>query len=203
VILYYITGRRQFSGDDRVQRSALLAKIAEAARAGVDYIQLREKDLSSRELEKLAQEAMHIVRQNSACTKLLINSRTDMAIACGADGVHLPSGDLSPAGVKRLWRGAPPFISVACHSERDVELARIDGADLAIFAPVFEKHEAKVAGRDELHKACAPDINVLALGGVTVGNARECIAAGAAGVAGIRLFQENDVSDVVRRLRQD
>ena len=101
-LLYYITDRTQFPGDERTRRRALLDKIAEAARAGVDYIQLREKDLSACELEKLAADAMRIIHEVRAgngeqhsATRLLINSRTDVALAAGADGVHLRSDDVS------------------------------------------------------------------------------------------------------------
>ena len=90
--LYYITDRRQFAGDAHEQEQRLLAKIAECAAAGVEYIQLREKDLESRALEELALKAMAAL--GSSRTQLLINSRTDVALACGAHGVHLPANDL-------------------------------------------------------------------------------------------------------------
>ena len=92
MLLYYITDRRQFPGTPPEQRDRLLAKIAEAARAGVDLIQLRERDLSARELLQLAMEAVAAVRETRNAkreTRLLINSRLDVALACGADGVHL------------------------------------------------------------------------------------------------------------------
>src|ERR1700726_607809 len=109
--LYYITDRRAFPGDERSRCRRLLEKIGEAARAGVDYIQLREKDLSSRELESLAREAMSIVRESSQRgtenrqrrTALLLNSRTDVALAVQADGVHLRSDDISPEEVRAAW----------------------------------------------------------------------------------------------------
>ena len=93
MLLYYITDRTQFAGDESARQKALLAKVAECARAGVDYIQLREKDLSGRELEVLAREALQQVRAAGSKTRLLVNSRTDIAIACGLDGVHLRSGE--------------------------------------------------------------------------------------------------------------
>src|ERR1700731_54411 len=96
-VLYYITDRTAFPGDDRTRRRRLLDKIAEAASHAVDYIQLREKDLPTRDLEALAREAMQIIREYSKLatdhwpltTALLINSRTDVALAAKADGVHL------------------------------------------------------------------------------------------------------------------
>src|SRR6266481_619801 len=101
-LLYYITHRRQFRGDERARRDALLAKVAEAARASVDYIQLREKDLSTRELETLAREVAERVRENSPSTRLLINSRTDVALAAEADGVHLRADDVAPHEVRQV-----------------------------------------------------------------------------------------------------
>ena len=107
-LLYYITDRTQFPGDEHARRRALLAKIAEAAHAGVDYIQLREKDLSTRELEHLARESRGMIQQVGAenrelRTRLLINSRSDVALATDADGVHLRSEDVSPLTVRSIW----------------------------------------------------------------------------------------------------
>src|SRR3954465_10524136 len=96
MLLYYITDRTQFSGDESARGSALLAKVRECARAGVDYIQLRERDLSGRELETLARSVAGEIREAGGTSKLLINSRMDIAIACGAKGVHLRSGDEDP-----------------------------------------------------------------------------------------------------------
>ena len=108
----------------------------------MDFIQLREKDLSAGELEALARDAVRTVRENSSRTRLLINSRTDVAIACGADGVHLRSDDVLPGEVRAAWIHslvAMPMISVSCHSPAEVARAAAEAADLAVFAPVFEK----------------------------------------------------------------
>lgn len=210
MLLYYITDRTQFPGDETGRRRLLLEKIADAARAGVDYIQLREKDLSTHELEPLARMAVEIVRENSSFgesrARLLINSRTDLAIACGVDGVHLRSHDISPAKVRQIWaqpwrKHDGPVIGVSCHSAEDVAHAASHGADFAVFAPVFEKRNALPAGVGALREACQHNLPVLALGGVSLENAGACIEVGAAGIAGIRLFQENDVTEVVRKLR--
>ena len=188
----------------------MLAKIAEAARAGVDLIQLREKDLSIRELEALFRAAVQAVQENSRepATRLLINSRSDIAIACNGDGVHLRSEDTSPPEVRKIWIEAGnslrPVVIVSCHTMAEVAVAASNGADFAVFAPVFEKKdspETKGAGLDQLREACRQKIPVLALGGVTLENAVACVDAGAAGIAAIRLFQENDIAEVVRRLR--
>jgi thiamine-phosphate pyrophosphorylase len=204
LLLYYITDRTQFPGDEAFRRRAVLDKIAEAARCGVDFIQLRERDLSARELETLALDAVRRMRENPSHTRLLVNSRTDVAIACGADGVHLRSADVLPGEVRAGWRkslSAGPVISVSCHSADEVARTAAEAADLAVFAPVFEKQGSSAAGLDALRVACECRIKVLALGGVTLENARECVAAGAAGVAGIRLFQGNEMARVAEVLR--
>ena len=204
MLLYYITDRTQFPGDEVSRRRALLTKIAEASRCGVDFIQLREKDLSSRELEVLAQDAVRTVRENSSRTRLLINSRADVAMACHADGVHLRSHDVAPREVHLAWRHslrAAPVIGASCHSPAEVARAAAEGADLAVFAPVFEKQGSSGAGLSVLQTACEHPIKVLALGGVTLEHARACVEVGAAGVAGIRLFQVGEVALVVEALR--
>jgi thiamine-phosphate pyrophosphorylase len=217
-LLYYITDGGQFAGDEAARRRTLLDKIAEAARAGVDYIQLREKGLSSRELELLARDAVRAVREvraryRESRTRLLINSRTDVALAATADGVHLRSNDITSVEVRNIWRSCSvdasagvgaPLIGTSSHTAEDVARAASDGADFTVFAPVFGKRDypgARPAGLAQLREACRGKIPVFALGGVTLQNAMSCLEAGASGVAGIRLFQENTISEVVRQLR--
>jgi len=214
VLLCYITDRTQFSGDEATRCGRLLDKIAEAARAGVDFIQLREKDLPSRELEDLAHAAVRVIRENSPLeTRFLINSRTDVAIACSADGVHLRSHDIPPGEVRRILTenaGARacertfPVIGVSCHTVAEVVSAASEHASFAVFGPVFEKkddREAHLAGMQALREACSQKIPVLALGGITLENASSCVKAGAAGVAGIRIFQDNVMARVMEKLR--
>jgi thiamine-phosphate pyrophosphorylase len=226
VILYYITDRTQFAGDEASRGRRLLETIAAAAKAGVDYIQLREKDLRGRELESLAGEALAAVRSVSSKTKLLINSRTDVALAVGLDGVHLTSSDVSAAEARVMraaalragdLRGTEFTVAVSCHSVEEVKLAESHGADFATLAPIFEKVATGGSGVGvEMLRAAVNAIPtdkrveagdrrgnmpVLALGGVTVESAADCMRAGAAGVAGIRLFQEGDVKETVKRLR--
>jgi thiamine-phosphate pyrophosphorylase len=211
-LLYYITDRSQFRGDESARRHALLAKVAEAARAGVDYIQLRERDLSARELEILARKVVAAVRANSPSTRILINSRTDVALAAGADGVHLRADDVAPHEVRQVLEvsGHRPLttdhflVAASCHTAADVFRAESEKADFAVFAPVFGKKGiagTPPAGLASLREACRAKIRVLALGGVTIENAASCLDAGTAGVAGIRLFQENRIEDVVRAWR--
>ena len=94
------------------------------------------------------------------------------------------------------------MVSVSCHFADEVARAASEGADFAVFAPIFEKKDApraSPAGLKGLREVCHQKIPVLALGGITIENARVCLDAGAAGIAGIRLFQENDIAEVVRR----
>lgn len=221
-ILYYITDRAAFPGNERARSLRLLDKIAEAASHGVDYIQLREKDLPARELESLAREAMRIIREvrpasgvRQPASALLINSRTDVALASGAAGVHLRADDVSPEEVRAAWNKCDagtlareispqgPLIAVSCHSPQEVFQAAANQATFAVFAPVFEKPSstATPTGIETLRQACRARIPVLALGGVTLQNAESCLQAGAAGIAAIRLFQENDIGTIVRELR--
>jgi thiamine-phosphate pyrophosphorylase len=225
-LLYYITDRLAFPGDEHTRRLRLLDKIAEAATHGVDYIQLRERDLSARDLESLALEAMLIINEKKIlatnhrppATALLINSRTDVALATAAHGVHLRSDDLSPEEVRTAWsrskcgagalaRELSPrnlLVAVSCHSPQEVIKAAAAQATFAVFAPVFEKKDAPgatPAGLEALRQACRAQIPVLALGGITLQNAQLCLQAGAAGIAAIRLFQENDIATIVRKLR--
>jgi len=210
MLLYYITDRTGFAGTEAQRRDALLHRVAEAAHAGVDYIQLREKDLPTRELEQLARAAVQAVRENSATVKLLVNGRVDVALAAGADGVHLPAGELAASEVRALWSqccNRQAFVGVSAHSVEDVVRAESEGATFAVLAPIFEKVQTGSAGigLEVLHAACArvqsAEFPVFALGGVNVANARPCLDAGAAGIAGIRLFQQGDIFETVKRLR--
>jgi thiamine-phosphate pyrophosphorylase len=207
MLLYYITDRKGFPGGESQQRTALLGRIADVARAGVDYIQLREKDLPGIDLANLVRLSLNAVRDNSAQTKLLVNSHADIALAVGADGVHLPAGSQAASEVRNAWSlstNREILIGVSAHSITDVQQAESAGADFAVLAPIFEKFgiAAKGIGLNVLRDACVLSHKpVLALGGVNLINARACLDAGAAGVAGIRLFQRGDVAETVRRLR--
>jgi thiamine-phosphate pyrophosphorylase len=218
--LSYITDRCLFPGNAAEQERQLLAKIGECAAEGVDFVQLREKDLSSRALEQLAGKARAAL--GSSPTRLLINSRTDVALASGAHGVHLPANDLAASEVRAIFSragvGLPivhvpivymPTIGVSAHSAAEVASAEAHGADFAVFGPVFEKNgRAHQCGLDQLRQIChraeaaQPPMPVLALGGITLENAHQCIEAGAAGIAAIRLFQQNSVHAVVKKLRE-
>ncbi len=203
LLLYYITDRKQLGSS-----GALLERIAAAAHAGVDWIQLREKNLPVRELEQLARQARTAIA--GAATRLLINSRVDLAIACDLDGVHLTSGkDELPASEARVMfakAGVPtPLIGVSCHTVDEVLRAESHGADFVVFGPVFGKNGQPGVGIEGLRRVCAAlpsgsTLKVLALGGIDAANAVDCVRAGTHGVAGIRLFQSGDIVRQVRDL---
>jgi len=212
LLLYYITDRLQFPGDENSRRIRLLETIAQAVHCGVDFIQLREKDLSPHQLETLAREAVQLRTENQELkTGFLINSRTDIALACGAQGVHLRSNDISPSEVRKIWdqsgMGTDVTVGVSCHTRVEVARAADEGASFAVCGPVFgkiseERTRASATGLEALHEACQEKIPVIALGGVTLENAESCIQAGAAGIAAIRLFQQNEMGITVAALRR-
>lgn len=208
MLLYYITDRGQFSGTEDQRRRHLLERIAEAASVGIDYVQLRERDLSAAQLESLAQEAVRLIRESHSGTRLLINSRADVALAAGADGVHLRSNDIPPSDVRSIWKMARenhlPIVAISCHSEPEIISGENAGSHFVVFGPVFEKRGPNVTlqGIERLRQASRHHIPVFALGGVTKENARACMEAGAKGIAGIRLFQEGKMRATVAALRK-
>jgi thiamine-phosphate pyrophosphorylase len=199
-----ITSRILYPGDELQQQAALVREASRWATDCIDLIQLREKDLAPATLETLARKILEAIAQTNTRTKLLINSQTDIAIATGAHGVHLTASpnQLLPTRVRNLYASANlprPIVTVSCHTMEEVERAHKNKADAILFAPVFEKIIIDAAihiqghGLDQLHAACiaASPIPVYALGGVTFENAPSCMEAGAAGIAGIRLFHQS------------
>ena len=189
--------------------SELLAVVRRGVAAGVDWIQIREKDLATRPLVELARGA--VAAAQGSATRILVNDRLDVALAVAAAGVHLGEQSLPVAAVQR-WRKASPtpagfLLGASCHSlEAAVEAERA-GADYIFFGPVFAT-PSKAAfgppqGLDRLAEVChSVRIPVLAIGGVTLETAAACLAAGASGLAAIRLFQQSpDLPAVVTQLR--
>jgi len=190
------------SGTARTSRDvgALATLAQEWASIGIDLVQLREPLLPAGLLYEAAREMLAAIAAQGAATKLLINSRADVAVAAGAHGVHLTSrpGELTAQQVRELYVAAGlagPNVGVSCHTLEEVTRAKEQGSDFVLFGPVFEKrvrgqlvHEG--VGLDLLREVCiaADALPVLALGGITSGNAPQCFAAGASGIAGIRLF---------------
>lgn len=203
MLRYAITSRALYPGDEREKQAALLMQAARWAADGIDFIQLREKDLPAAAIATLAHQILKSLALAAGTTKLLINSRTDIAVATRAHGIHLTSDrdELTPTQVRSLYTLAnlpPPIVTISCHTLDQVRRACEDHADAILFAPVFEKklteHENIPGhGLNRLRAVCtaASPIPVYALGGVTFQNATACIEARAAGIAGIRLFHNS------------
>jgi thiamine-phosphate pyrophosphorylase len=175
VIRYYVTDRSQ--GD-------VLASAERAIRDRVDMIQVREKDLTGRELFDLVCRVRDLA--SGTGTRVLVNGRLDIALGSGVDGVHLPSNGLPAARVR-------PFVKrlgVSVHTLEEALAAEVAGADFIVFGPVFETPGKRAVGLEPLRTvASAVKIPVLAIGGITLKNAATVLSAGASGIAGIRLFQ--------------
>ncbi len=180
MLRYYITDRKLAGGV-----GALLTAIARNLVDGVERIQIREKDLSARELSHLVRRALAL--PNPHGTRFLVNDRADVALACGAQGVHLPSNGIAPG----CFRGLLEEVGVSCHTLEDLRRAEAEGATFAVFGPVFASPgKGAPVGLDGLRAATdAVRIPVYALGGIDHRTAPLCIGAGAAGVAAIRMFQ--------------
>ena len=191
MIRCYITDRHSLTDE------SLLNAIARSLRNGVTWIQIREKDLSARELFDLVAAARRL--PNPHGTKFIVNTRTDVALAAGADGVHFPSGSPEP----RRWRGIVPagfLLGASCHTLEELAAAESEGATYAVYGPIFAPLSKVSAltpvGLSGLGAASRQvSIPVLALGGVTRENADSCIAAGAQGVAGISFYQSEPRPD--------
>jgi thiamine-phosphate pyrophosphorylase len=175
MIRCYVTNR--LTGD-------LETSVSRAIADGVDFIQIREKDLSTRDLLSLAIRVRDQAAGSSA--RVLINGRLDIALAANLDGVHLPANGFPAERVR-------PFVStlgVSTHSVPEAIRAEQAGADFVFFGPVFDTPGKLAAGLSALRDVTsAVRIPVLAIGGMTLANAPEAMAAGAAGIAAIRLFQ--------------
>jgi thiamine-phosphate pyrophosphorylase len=179
----WITNRTLFASIDE-----MLACATRACAMGVEMIQVREKDLAAGELCELVHRLLTVCPR----TRIIVNSRLDVALAVAAHGVHLPGSSPAPSALRAI---CPPgyLIGVSCHSIDELRAAEREGADYAMLSPVFAPiSKASVLpplGLKALREACAAvTIPVYALGGITEANSAACVEAGAAGVAGISLF---------------
>lgn len=171
----YVTDRR--AGD-------VLASSARAIRNGVDLIQVREKDMPARDLLDLVCRIRDLAAGTT--TRVLVNDRVDIALAAGLDGVHLPGNGLPPRRVRPLVK----LLGVSTHTVAEAVEAETANADFILFGSVFDSPGKTAAGLDALREVAAMvKIPVLAIGGITSSNAELTLNAGAAGIAGIRLFQ--------------
>jgi thiamine-phosphate pyrophosphorylase len=190
-----VTDRRRLSGVgaplDHARRR-LLAQLVEAVESGVDLIQVRERDLDAADLAALVRDVVSLVRGTRS--RVVVNDRLDVALACGAGGVHL-RGDSIPASDAR--RIVPPGFLIGRSMHAVDEIPAAEGCDYLIAGTVFPSRSkdrgAPLLGIDGLRAIVrAARVPVLAIGGVTADRFDEIIAAGAAGVAGIDLFLRFD-----------
>lgn len=185
MLRYYITDRHYVGGE-----AALLKSIERALRNGIERIQIREKDLSARQLYSLVHQAMAM--PNPHGSKILVNTRADVALACGAHGVHLPGNSIAPAEIRRI---VPEdfLIGVSTHSIEEIGVAALEGSDYVLFSPIFptvsKPLQGEPQGLGQLREAVrASFVPIFALGGITPDNSLACMEAGAVGVAGISMF---------------
>jgi len=217
-ILCCVSDRKALASPDT---ATLLSVMRRAIAAGIDWLQIREKDMPARALVALAREA--VAAAQGSATRILINGRLDVAVAAGAGGVHLGSDALPLAEVaawcaKNVSGFVPPtsalaplssafLVGASCHSLAEAQAVEGDGAHYIFFGPVYSTPSKMQFGAPQglvrLQEVCrAVRIPVLAIGGITLDNAHECLRAGAAGIAAIRLFQESeDLRKVVSELR--
>lgn len=197
--LCYITDRR------RLDATPLALHLEAAVRAGVDLIQLREKDLPCRELFGLAKSA--VATSQGSKTRIVVNDRLDVAMAAGAHGVHLGGQSASPQAVRRHV-DKDFLVGVSCHSMEESLKAEAGGADYVLLGPIFDTPSKRrfgpPLGLNNLSEvAKRTRIPVLALGGITVERVSLCVEAGASGIAAIRLFQEcPSLADRIHELRE-
>ena len=192
--LYAITDRKHLPTAE-----ALLDQVSGWADGGVDFIQLREKDLDKAQLQALAAQVTE--RLHGSRTRLLVNtSLPSLVLAAGAQGVHLAGSPNAEAVARVRYTFPAALVSVPCHTLEEVGTAHAAGVDLILFSPVFGKAGASAQGLPALRLACAAAqaTPVFALGGVTPALGLDCLAAGAAGVAGIRLFAESSWRQLCR-----
>ncbi len=204
-----MTDRRSLAGAPALTTELQLQKIEQAAKAGVDWIQIREKDLSGRQLAKLSEQAILRAGDGSA---VLVNDRLDVAITTGASGVHLGEHSLPPMEVRKLisqrLAGRKFLLGASVHSMEGAVEAEQAEADYVIFGPVYSTPSkagfGPPQGSQRLREVCQRlTIPVLAIGGITLESAGDVMAAGAAGIAAIRLFQDSgNLDDLVRDLRK-
>jgi thiamine-phosphate pyrophosphorylase len=212
-----VTDRRSLPVDASVDaRVAIRRKIESLLSVGIDWVQIREKDLTAKEVSSLVRDSLlaadRHVKQGSQGARILVNDRLDVALADGAGGVHLGEKSLPVRDAKLFLQTRSSrkdfLVGVSCHSMEAAKVAADEGAAYVFFGPVFATPSKAAFGSpqgiEKLAQVCrSVSIPVLAIGGITVENAPECLAAGAAGIAAIRLFQDSlDPAETIRALRE-
>ena len=195
-ILYLITpgASKPSTTSKSPEFKSILTQVSSAVAAGTDLIQIREKNLSARVLFELCEQAVRLTAGTS--TRLLVNDRADIAAGAGAHGVHLTTRSIDAGAIRKTF-GEDLLIGASTHSTDEAVAARDVGADFIVFGPIFEtlsKQEyGAPVGLESLSAVTAMLRNfpVLALGGITTSNARDCLNAGASGIAGISLFSDH------------
>jgi thiamine-phosphate pyrophosphorylase len=206
-LIYLITSRHSHkvsaAASERDCRAAQLAAIAVAARAGCQLIQIRERDLTARELGEFVRAAISVARPHGA--RVLVNDRPDVALGAGADGVHLRTSSLPAREVRNLRQARNLLIGVSTHTLREAAEAEKGGADFIVFGPVFaplsKPATGLLPGLTGLAGVCRQTrIPVIGLGGIEMSNFSEVLRHGAAGIAGISLF--TDLKNLPNRVAQ-
>lgn len=196
--LCYITDRRALAP------KPLLPRILEAVQAGIELVQIREKDMETRELAALVKSAVD--GATGTGTRVVVNDRLDVALALGTAGVHLGRHSM-PAPAVRACVPREFLVGVSCHSLDEAVQAQASGADYALLGPIYstltKMQYGPPLGVETLAQVAARiSIPLIALGGISVARARACREAGAAGIAGISIFQNCDsLEERVRELR--
>ncbi len=200
-LIYLITEGKLTDDNFDSSHKAVLDTIAAAQVA--DMVQIREKSVSARNLLLLVTATLEITRNSK--TRLLVNDRVDIAMAGGADGVHLTETSL-PVDVVRTVIGNEMLIGCSAHSTAGTKDAAAKGADFAVLGPVFEPPgKTSLIGLDELESACEqnPGFPILAIGGIDSSNYSDALEAGAAGFAAIRyLNNKANLSGLARELKR-
>jgi thiamine-phosphate pyrophosphorylase len=217
-IVCYVTDRQTLDSSSAIPN--LVAKMRRVIAAGVDWMHIREKDLTARELLDLTRAAILMAHEQTlvvhGATRIIVNDRLDVALAADAAGVHLGRNSVPARKVIRWLRAgnAPEdfLVGVSCHSIEEVREAEDAGASYAFFGPIFDTPSKRsfgppqgIARLEEIYRSAR--IPVIAIGGVTEENGAECIRAGAAGIAAIRMFQRQEIAanalkETVARLHQ-
>ncbi len=192
MMLHLVTDRKRLApdGDEAMREAEVLVQARHAVDAGIDVIQIREPDLPGRSLVRLSRAVVDAARGSS--TRVIVNDRLDVALAAGADGVHLKGTSITAVDVRRI---APPRFLVGRSIHTVAEVRAAGPVDYIIAGTVWptasKPHDHALLGLDGLREiAMATRVPVIAIGGITVLNVAAVRSAGASGVAAIGAFMD-------------